>query len=120
MTGPAPARLAAALVLVAVLGGCGASEPGGGEPVATDSVDLPKSYRFAPADVVVPTGTTVTWTNSDNFSHSVQFLGGGLPTEPLLMQPGESVTFTFDTAGVFEYRCHLHPRDMTGSVTVTE
>ena len=87
--------------------------------MATSTVDLPPSYRFAPADIVVGAGTTVTWTNHDNFSHSVQFLDGGLPTEPLLMAPGKAATFTFATAGTFAYQCHLHPQNMRGTVTVT-
>lgn len=120
MTGPVIARVAAALLLVAAFAGCASSGSGGDGPVATSQVDMPPSYRFAPEDISVATGTTVTWTNSDNFTHSVQFLDGGLPTEPLLTQPGQSATFTFDTAGVFRYQCHLHPRDMTGSVTVTD
>jgi plastocyanin len=121
MTGLVLARLAAAsLLLVAALVGCGSAESGGGEPVATSQVDLPRSYRFSPEDISVATGTTVTWTNSDVFTHSVQFLNGGLPAEPLVMAPGETTTFTFETAGVFDYQCHLHPRDMTGSVTVTD
>lgn len=121
MTGFVLARLAAAsLLLVAAIAGCGSGGSGGGGPVATSEVDLPPSYRFAPEDISVTTGTTVTWTNSDNFSHSVQFLDGGLPTEPLVMAPGETATFTFDSPGVFNYQCHLHPRDMTGSVTVAD
>ena len=64
-------------------------------PVATTTVDLPKSYKFAPAAIGVQTGATVTWTNNDNFSHSVAFLDGGLPASPMVMNPGQSVTFTF-------------------------
>jgi plastocyanin len=88
-------------------------------PVATDRVDLPPSYRFAPEAITVPSGTTVTWTNDDHFTHSVQFLDGGLPGEPLLMEPGASTTFTFTAAGTFAYQCHLHPQNMTGTVIVT-
>ena len=87
--------------------------------MATSVVDLPPSYRFAPEAISVPAGTTVTWTNNDNFTHSVQFLDGGLPTEPLQMQPGASTTFTFDAPGTYRYQCHLHPQDMRGTVTVT-
>jgi plastocyanin len=34
------------------------------------------------------------------------------------MQPGSSVTKAFPDEGTFAYVCSLHPRDMTGSVTV--
>jgi plastocyanin len=67
----------------------------------------------------VKAGTTVTWTNHDHFTHSVQFLDGGLPTAPLVMEPGQSATFTFAGAGTFSYQCHFHPQNMKGTVTVT-
>ena len=88
-------------------------------PVATATVDLPPSYRFSPTDVSVAAGTTVTWTNNDRFTHSVQFVGSSLPAAPLLMEPGAATTFTFDEAGTYQYQCHLHAQNMKGSVTVT-
>jgi plastocyanin len=113
-----------AVGLAVALGACSPAGAGDGPdagsgPVATSVVDLPPSYRFAPEAISVPAGTTVTWTNNDNFTHSVQFLDGGLPTEPLQMQPGASTTFTFGTPGTYAYQCHLHPQDMRGTVTVT-
>ena len=114
----AVAVVLAAIAVLATIAGCSGASAGGASPVATNQVDLPASYRFAPAAVVVPTGATVTWTNHDNFTHSVQFLDGGLPTDPLVMEPGQSVTFTFTRAGTFSYQCHFHPQNMKGSVTV--
>jgi plastocyanin len=83
--------------------------------VATTSVDLPRSYRFAPAAISVPAGATVTWTNNDNFTHNVALEG----TEPLTMSPGETATFIFGTPGTYPYVCSLHPNDMQGTVLVT-
>jgi plastocyanin len=112
----------AALMLIAVLAGslsaC-ASAGAAGPPAATSSVELPPSYRFAPAAVTVAAGTTVMWTNDDHFSHSVQFLDGGLPSTPLVMHPGQTASFTFSHPGVFHYQCSFHPQNMQGSVTVT-
>jgi plastocyanin len=101
-----------------LLFGCAAGGGAGASPVSTTSVDLPASYRFAPTAIVVAKGATVTWTNHDHFSHSVQFLDGGLPADPLVMEPGQAATFTFDKAGTFSYQCHFHPQNMKGSVTV--
>jgi plastocyanin len=113
------AGVVAALALTGVIAGCGTGSATPGPPVRTTSVDLPASYKFAPADIVVSKGATVTWTNSDNFSHSVQFKDGGLPTEPMVMGVGGApVTFTFDTPGVYHYQCSFHPTNMQGSVTV--
>ena len=99
---------------------CSSAGAGGpAAPLATDKVDLPASYKFAPAAITVPAGTTVTWTNDDHFTHSVQFLDGGLPTDPHVMSPGQTATFAFATPGTYTYQCHLHPQNMKGTVVVT-
>jgi plastocyanin len=100
-----------ALALVAVACGASASP----SPVATNTVDLPRSYRFSPAAITVKAGTTVTWTNNDNFTHNVTFPG----EESKTMAPGAQATRDFPTAGTFNYMCTLHPQDMKGTVIVT-
>jgi plastocyanin len=103
-----------ALALAAI--GCSSSgAAGNASPVATTSVDLPKSYKFAPAAITVVAGSTVTWTNDDNFTHSVRIEGG----TPMVIKPGEKTTFTFDTPGTFKYDCSFHPQDMKGAVVVS-
>ena len=88
------------------------------EPVATNQVDLPTSYKFEPAVITVPDGTTVTWTNNDNFTHNVRLLDDG--GEVLELPQGDSVSFTFTGPGEHRYDCSLHPNDMTGVVIVSE
>jgi plastocyanin len=110
---------AVALILLSLLGGCAAGSGGTATgSVATSKVDLPPSYKFVPAAIAVAVGTMVTWTNNDHFTHSVQFLDGGLPGTPMIMDPGASATFVFDRPGVFHYQCHLHPQNMQGTITV--
>jgi plastocyanin len=113
------ARLGAALLAILAVAGCSSASSGAASPVATNTVDLPPSYRFAPTDIVVAAASTVTWTNHDNFTHSVAFLDGGLPSEPLVIKPGESTTFTFPAAGTYHYQCSFHPQNMKGSVVVS-
>jgi len=91
---------------------------GAAEPVATNQVDLPPSYKFEPAVITVPDGTTVTWTNNDNFTHNVRLLDDG--GEVLDLPPGESVSFTFSGPGEHRYDCSFHPNDMSGAVVVSE
>jgi plastocyanin len=107
--------LLAVVALAAI--GCASSNAAGANasPVATTSVDLPKSYKFEPAAITVKAGSTVTWTNDDNFTHSVRLAG----PQPLVMKPGEHVTQTFDTPGTYQYDCSFHPQDMKGTVVVT-
>ncbi len=110
---PTVAALAASLALVAVAAGCG----GAGEdsaPVATTEVTMAKSYRFDPKTIEVETGATVTWTNEDNFTHTVQVDG----QEDQKVGRGKSVSLTFDRPGTYHYVCTLHRQDMEGEVIV--
>ncbi len=107
---------AAGLLAALALAGCSTSQAA--EPVATNQVDLPPSYRFAPAHITVPTGTPVTWTNHDNFTHSVRLVDDG--GKVMVLKPGESVSFTFEKAGLHHYDCSFHPQNMKGTVLVTE
>ena len=109
--------LGLAVAAAGLLAACGPGGSQAAEPVATTEVDLPPSYRFEPEAITVPAGSTVTWTNSDNFTHSVQLTEG--EDEPRLMQPGQTASITFTEPGSYPYECHLHPQDMRGVVTVT-
>lgn len=106
------ALLLAGAALAAVAAGCGGA--GSSKPVATNAVLLPKSYRFDPKAIVVEAGTSVTWTNRDNFTHTVKIEGG----DDHKLSPGESVTIAFDKAGTYKYVCTLHSHDMKGEVIV--
>ncbi len=111
-----PLLPALALLAVTMLGGCAGATGSDASRVPTTTVDLPKSYRFAPAAITVTAGGTVTWTNHDDFTHSVRLAGdGGVQ----VMAPGQSVSYTFAAPGLYQYDCSLHPRDMKGSVLVT-
>ena len=104
------------LGIVILLAAC--ASPEAAELVATDHVDLPPSYRFDPEAITVLDGTTVTWTNSDNFTHNVRLLDDD--GQELVLAPGESVSFTFTGPGEHRYDCSFHPNDMKGVVIVTE
>jgi plastocyanin len=60
-------------------------------------------------------GTSVTWTNNDHFTHSVRVQDG--PDH--VIKPGENVTIPFDTAGEYSYICTFHAQDMKGTVMVS-
>jgi len=108
----------AAAASVLALAACGPTGgTAGSSPVATTSVDLRKSYKFVPAAIVVTVGQTVSWTNHDNFTHSVQFDGEAAPGA--VMKPGETASHTFSQPGTYHYICNFHPQDMRGTVLVT-
>lgn len=105
------------------LAACSAgTEPSGapfevpGSPVATTTVELPKSYRFEPAAIAISPGQSVTWTNTDDFPHNVHLLDG---TDRTLDLPiGGSGQLSFDEAGDVYYECSLHPQQMHGRIVV--
>ena len=121
-----PAALVAVLGIVALGGAMGACSSSSGSsapfsvpgtPVATDRVEAARSYRFEPAVIAVRAGATVTWTNHDQFPHTVQLLTGAeRPTHDLGI--GRSATILFDHPGEYYYRCSLHPAQMHGKVIV--
>ena len=101
------------LTLAAIaLAGCGADESS--EPVATTEVSMAKSYTFEPSRIEIEAGQDVTWTNDDNFTHTVQVDG----QEDHQVERGESVSIAFDEPGTYHYVCTLHRQDMDGEVIV--
>jgi plastocyanin len=102
--------LAALAVLVV-----GCSGAGDDKPVATTEVTMVKSYRFDPKTIEIQAGETVTWTNDDNFTHTVEVEGEG----DHKVDRGDSVSITFDEPGTYDYVCTLHSHDMHGTVIVT-
>jgi plastocyanin len=102
--------LAAAAFFVAGCGGSGESS----QPVATTEVQMVESYRFDPKVIEINAGDTVTWTNEDNFTHTVQVEG----QEDHKVGQAESVEITFDKPGTYRYVCTLHSQDMDGTVIV--
>ena len=105
-----PFAALAACLAAAGCGGAGESS----EPVATTEVAMAKSYRFDPKTIEIEAGDTVTWTNEDNFTHTVQVDG----QEDHKVGQGESVEITFDEPGSYHYVCTLHRHDMDGTVIV--
>ena len=98
--------------LLGVAAGCGGS--GDATPVATTEVTMAKSYRFDPKKIEVDAGSSVTWTNDDNFTHTVQVDG----QDDHKVERGKSVSITFDKPGTYHYICTLHSQDMDGEVIV--
>lgn len=92
--------------------------PGSGVPGCEDTDEC-----YTPTDTTVSVGTTVTWSNDDTAAHTVT---SGTPEggpdgnfDSSLFMAGNTYEVTFDTAGVYDYFCMVHPW-MIGSVTVQE
>lgn len=73
------------------------------------------NFTFTPKELTVAVGTTVRWVNHDDIPHTVvekktTFRSKALDTD-------DSYSFTFTSAGTFDYFCGLHPH-MVGQVIV--
>ncbi len=83
--------------------------------VALGAVSI-KDFSFSPATVTVKKGTKVTWTNNDSTAHTVTADSGNGPDSSTL-NPGDTYSFTFSSAGTFAYHCSFHS-NMHGTVVV--
>ena len=83
-------------------------------PAADTAVKI-DNFTFAPQRVTVKAGTTVTWTNQDDIPHTVSSATKAFRSKAL--DTDDKFSFTFTTAGVYEYFCSLHPH-MTGTIVV--
>ena len=137
-----PRRPLTALTLTAALGlaaaGCGSSDDGGGDststPAAAPAASTPaaasssasggsgevkiamKNIAFAPDDVTVKVGQTITWTDEEPVEHNV-VAQSGAKFESDIFGEGKSYSFTPKSPGVIKYECTLHP-GMDGTITV--
>jgi plastocyanin len=73
------------------------------------------NFTFSPKELTVAVGTTVKWVNHDDIPHLVvekktTFRSKALDTD-------DSYSYTFTSAGTFDYFCGLHPH-MVGQVIV--
>ena len=94
-------------------GGDPAPAPATASPATSAVAVAMQHYAFAPKDISVPAGTTVTWTNYDDDDHNVRGAGPKSAT----FGKGGTYSYTFATPGSFAYVCSLHPQ-MKGTVTV--
>jgi plastocyanin len=73
------------------------------------------NFSFSPAELRVPVGTTVVWTNRDDIPHTVVSTDKVFKSK--VLDTDEKYSFTFGTAGTYAFFCSIHPK-MTGKVIV--
>ena len=111
----------AALLTTFLVGACSDDEPtpdtsangragAGGDAVAIEE------FTFKPADLEIEAGTTVTFTNKDEFAHTATAKDKSFDTGNL--EQDGTFEHTFEDAGTFEYLCTIH-NSMTGTITVS-
>ncbi len=108
--------LIGAMLLGPVVGACIAFGAVAAEEAGGDVVNI-DNFTFTPAEMTISVGTTVKWLNRDDIPHTVAeankiFRSKALDTD-------DSFSYTFTTAGTFNYFCGLHPH-MTGKIIVKD
>jgi plastocyanin len=94
--------------------GVGKPAPEAGQMSKTIEVKI-DNFSFGPADLTVPIGTTVTWTNRDDIPHTVVSTDKVFKSK--VLDTDEKFSFTFSNAGTYPYFCSIHPK-MTGKILV--
>ena len=94
----------------------GASEDDAADSAtAGDAVDI-VDLNYKPENLKTSAGTTVTFTNSDKFAHTVTAKDKSFDSGN--MDEGDTFEHTFDEPVTYDYICSIH-NSMTGSVTVS-
>jgi plastocyanin len=117
-------RKAAGVRVGAFLGALALGLTGAGGAVAVAPAPVPgaaagssavmmQNVAFAPAQISVRTGGTVTWMNMDTVPHTVT----GGPIRSSSLDHNAQFSFTFSSPGTYAYYCAIHP-DMRGTVVV--
>jgi amicyanin len=73
------------------------------------------NFTFTPPELTVAVGTTVKWLNHDDIPHTVVDKNKAFRSKAL--DTDDSYSFTFASAGTFDYFCSLHPH-MQGKIIV--
>ena len=83
---------------------------------ASHSVSI-QGFAFNPSSMTIDVGDSVTWTNNDGSSHTASSTSGPVSFDSGTLSGGATFTFTFNTAGSYDYRCNIHT-SMTATITV--
>ena len=73
------------------------------------------NFTFSPKELTVAVGTTVKFVNHDDIPHTV--VEKRLSFRSKALDTDNAYSYTFATAGSFDYFCSLHPH-MVGKIIV--
>ena len=87
------------------------------ETVAAKNEIMIDDFAFSPAQLTVPRGTRLVWTNRDDDPHTVTSSAEPKAFASPALDTGESFAVTFDQPGTYRYFCSIHPQ-MEGTIVV--
>jgi len=74
-----------------------------------------KNFNFAPMQISIGAGTTITWHNADEEPHTVTSDSGAFRSGAI--DGGATYSFKFAKPGTYKYLCSIHPQ-MMGTIIV--
>jgi plastocyanin len=107
--------LIVAMLLGPVVGAMVAFGTVAAEDAKDSNVVTIDNFSFAPGDLTVAVGTTVKFVNHDDIPHNIVNKDKVFRSKPL--DTDDSYSYTFASAGTFDYFCGLHPK-MVGKIIV--
>jgi plastocyanin len=75
------------------------------------------NFKFEPAELTVPVGTTVKWTNRDDVPHTATSKDEPRTFDSKSLDTDDSYSFTFTKPGTYSYYCKVHTH-MTATIIV--
>jgi plastocyanin len=90
------------------------------ETVTMGSSSEPNAFKFFPAEITVPVGSTVVWRNLSDIPHDAKARDNSFASPQL--NKGQDFSFTFKTPGDVQYYCSVSGHEdagMKGVVHVT-
>jgi plastocyanin len=87
-------------------------------PVTTATVTI-EGFQFTPNNIMLKKGGRVTFVNKDSAPHTATPERGANFTGTGRLRKNESKTVVFNTVGVQNYFCDIHP-SMKGKITVVQ
>ena len=108
-----------AAALIALLSGATVMWAPGAKAAGT-AVEIGKDnkFKYEPAEISIPVGSSVDWTNKSAIQHDVKADSGLFKSE--LLNKDQTYSFTFTTPGEFRYVCTVSGHEDAGMVGVVK
>ncbi len=79
--------------------------------MAADTTTVVQQHRaFSTDKLTEPMGTTLHFSNEDDFAHEIYVQSPSFNFESDEQEPGETLSLTLTTRGHFTIHCHIHPK----------
>ncbi|HEX2940071.1 MAG TPA: hypothetical protein VHO91_03425 [Rhodopila sp.] len=69
-----------------------------------------KGRKFSASDIQILRGDTIRFNNEDKFVHQIYVESPNFTYESDEQPPGNNIDVIFTKSGLFEVRCHIHPK----------